>query len=283
MTELYHLVVRPAEGHYNDEWFTTVLGVVRRYSSKFICAEESGDHPEPNHIDCALWMDPADVSAMAKAYQRATAHFPAESKSNHTKHMKKNANAEKYASKEVHRKVYEGYTDTDILEFAAKYREETDQANANYPFKCLARKMAIGVIDGWEDWESILDRSVPVIAAQLLYENLLTLKEYNRAVKHSTLVKLNIADMKKKFTDRCQEIISEIRKQHEERVMAETLEFDRQQDIARKEWFEKAANRPKRKVLNFYIPHGNPPFVDERKVQEEAATRLAELKAEDIL
>lgn len=281
---LYHLVVRPTEGYYNQEWNNTVLRVVKTYSSKFILSEESGaPDKSPNHIDCALWMRDEDTEAFNKAYQRAVSDFPAESKSNRTKRISKNPNAEKYACKEDHTKVYEGYTDTDIVTFQSLYHQETEQRDSNYPFKMLARKIAISVIDNFEDYDEMLDESLPTISAKLVYENLLTVKEYNRCTRMSTIIRINLEEMKIKWRDHVAAIRSEIYKKHQEIVDAQNAKIVRQSDIARKQWEDRNALLPEKKRSRIFTHGTNREAVDEELVEKEVRAQVDLTKAADVL
>lgn len=288
MSTLYHLIVSPVKGHYNEQWFAAVLRFVRQYSSKFICSEESGNADEPvSHIDCALWINPSDVQAMKKAYQRATSQFPAESKSNRTKQMKPNPNAEKYASKEDHHKVYEGYTDSDIARFQSEYFEEVAMRDSNRVPQQLARKLAIAIINNDADWRDTLERPLVQVAAVAVYMNLISTKEFGKIQKMSSVVRLNMEDMKTKWSEFCRTVESEIRREHQLKADQETLQKERQRDIAITEHRKvcpKTIGKSWLCTQCYVISHQYAPAtVDMQKVQEEAHARVESTDAASIL
>lgn len=273
---LYSLTVRPKEGYYNQEWFTKTLLVVRTYSSKYIVAEESGDpNKPPNHIQAALWLNPEEGEAVKKAFQRAFADFPAESKSNKTKRMPVNPNAEKYVCKEDHHKVYEGYDEADILRLKCEYNEIIAQMDANYAHKMLARKIAVAVYGNCEDSDDIMEGSVSSICALCVYHGFLSTKEYSRAVRFSHLIKLNLEDMKTKWSEHRQRIYDEIRENHLEKLRVKSAEMAGQRDIAIREHVQSGNHKSHfctrcSQVNAMY----SPPSLDEVAIAKEVKLRV---------
>lgn len=192
----YSLSISPQKPHYSEQWFTTVLQFVRERSTKFIVAEECGSHSTPTHLQIALELEAEEQDAFNRTLQNRIRDLPGRGPT--TKVMRKNPNAFKYVCKEMGRKVYEGFEEADIVAMAAQYAEESQAASGgNYPFLMLAKKFMKIVIR--EKGEELLDESVPVIAATLLADNLISFKEYGRAKNNSTIMRININRMKDRW------------------------------------------------------------------------------------
>jgi len=234
------LSVSPQKPHYSSVWYDTVLSVIRTYSSKFICAEESGSNDAPTHVQAALEVDDDQHQALNRALLRAIQDLPGRGPT--TKVMKKNPNAFKYVCKEDGRKVYEGFEDAEILELRAQYLEEIALIGngGNQPFYILSKKILTAIFYEYEDFEGFWKQPRSHIFACLMADGQITMKEYNRAKNNLPVMTINMQRMKKKWDDAVQAIRDE-----ESRVQVEQ-EITRHQTVFKstEDWLSQRKENP---------------------------------------
>lgn len=278
------LSVSPIKPHYSDEWFQTVHSVIQTYSSRFICAEESGSNAVPTHVQAAVEIDDDRKEAFNRALIRAIHGLPGYGAK--TKVLRKNPNAFKYVSKEDGRKLYVGFTDDDIVQLRTEYLQEVGQASgSNWPFYILARKVVCTALNQYQDGYELLSQPVTTVAATLLSDDLITSKEYNRIKNNSPVIRINMERMRRKWQDAVHAIRLEIQAAEIERNEAIFMQAQNAQKVEQSnKGTVFSTSTGVRKVLNVDVrPVARVDPVDPRRVEELVALRVAELDAEAIM
>lgn len=284
---IWSLSVSPQKPHYSDVWFTTVHLVIRTYGTRYICAEESGSHAIPTHVQAAVEVDDDRKVAFNRALIRAIKELPGYGKT--TKVLRKNDNAFKYVSKEDGRKEFVGFTEDEISELRVQYLQESGaSAGSNWPFYILARKLAVKALNECEDGYELLGQPVITLAATLLSYDLITSKEYNRVKNNSPIIRINLERMKIKWQEAVHAIRLEILAVENERIEAKNLELENARKVsqveqqARHDKKYEHVPKEKRPKLSCY-PCTNLAVVNPVEIEAAVAFRVADLDAESIL